>query len=45
MSKVVTVIKSICHECGYIWDQDDEIVCKCPRCNCRQSSELNMTRY
>ncbi len=45
MSKVISIIKLICHECGYIWDEEDEIVCECPRCNCTEASTLDMTRY
>lgn len=48
MAKVLSIIKVICNDCGYIWDEEDEYEGeeeKCPRCESTEITQLDMTRY
>lgn len=45
MGKVISGIKLICNDCGHIWDEDDETQRKCPKCDSKETTQLNITRY
>lgn len=46
MAKLICVIKVICNDCGYIWDQEDEAKeVECPICKSEEITHLDMTRY